>query len=99
VHRVPEGSNPGLIYSNLLERKAGKAGDISKESNAISDIGDYLTEMNIHFIFIFQKVTTIEFLRGFLLIKAWLIYNFINLFVFLALQPTVVVFSQPGSGL
>ena len=37
-----------LLDHVLLERKAGEAWDISKESIVISNIGDYLTEMNIH---------------------------------------------------
>jgi hypothetical protein len=34
----------------LVQRKADEAWDISKESNDVSDVGDYLTEMNIHVI-------------------------------------------------
>jgi hypothetical protein len=49
----------------LLERKAGETWDISKEGNAISDNGDYLTEMNIHVILYsyFKSLQVLHFYR------------------------------------
>jgi hypothetical protein len=51
----------------LLERKAGEVGGISKERNAVSDIGDYLIEMNIHLVLyrISKRYTYCNF-KGFL---------------------------------
>jgi hypothetical protein len=62
-----------LLNQLLLGRKADEVWDISKESNAIYDIGDYLTEMNIHvdFYHISQAYNYSNFTG--LLMKAWLI--------------------------
>jgi len=50
----------------LLERRAGEAWVISKESNAISDIWDNLTEMNIHVIlYLFFKTLQLLNFYGF----------------------------------
>jgi hypothetical protein len=59
----------------LLERKADEVGGISKESNAVSDIGDYLIEINIHVVlYRISKRYTYSNFTGFLADK-----NLVNL--------------------